>query len=447
MNHTPPKRLRRLPPRGATPAARQSRFRGVHWIGLRHAAAGALVLLLGAMPVTGHALDLLELHERARAQAPSLRQSQARVGEQQAAWRQARAQLLPQADAAWGPQRARGEATQRSSRVTLNQSLLDLQAWRSTTAQASQLAAEEQGLVASEQDLRLQSASLYLQALAAETLAQIQTELEQAYGQEAERMGVRLREGLSAAVDAEQSRAFHRLAQINAQGAQARLGQARASVLAHAGLREWSALQPLPARQLPPALEADTEAGDAPSLRALELQRQAREQALSAERAAPLPTLSLRAETSRIDTGRWDQSARVELSLPLLDGGARSARRDAAAERLKAAEAALEAEQREQRRVLESQRLRLQAARAQAEAATAGEQSAAAALKAMRHGQELGSRSTTDVLLAIQNLGQLRAQGLQAQLEAWLAWLEALHAAGRLDDAALTQLNHALKGA
>lgn len=410
-----------------------------------------IALALAALAGPALALDLLELHERARAQAPSLRQSQARVGEQQAAWRQARAQLLPQADAAWGPQRARGEATQRSSRVTLSQSLLDLPAWRSTAAQASQLAAEEQVLVASEQELRLQSASLYLQALAAESLAQIQAELEQAYGQEAERMGVRLREGLSAAVDAEQSRAFHRLAQINAQGAQARLGQARASLLAHAGLREWNALQALPARQLPPALEQEPEASDAPSLRALELQRQARELALSAERAAPLPTLNLRAETSRLDgagsTGRWDQSARVELSLPLLDGGARSARRDAAAERLKAAEAALEAEQREQRRVLESQRLRLQAARAQAEAATAGEQSAAAALKAMRHGQELGSRSTTDVLLAIQNLGQLRAQGLQAQLEAWLAWLEALHAAGRLDDAALTQLNTALKGA
>jgi hypothetical protein len=32
---TPPERLRRFPPRGATPVARQSRFHGVRWVVLR----------------------------------------------------------------------------------------------------------------------------------------------------------------------------------------------------------------------------------------------------------------------------------------------------------------------------------------------------------------------------------------------------------------------------
>ena len=408
-----------------------------------------VALALGALATPSRALDLLELHAQARAQAPSLRQAQAGAGEQQALWRQARAQLLPQLDASWGPQRERGGAgSQNASRLILSQQLINLPAWRQSAAQASQFEAQQQRLQASEQDLRLRSAALYLQALAAEGQAQIQTALEQAYATEAERMAVRLREGLSAAVDAEQSRAFHRLAQINAQQAQTQWAQARAALLAHAGTTTWQPLRPLPAQQLPPALALDAALGsDAPELRALALQRQARAEQLAAERAAALPALSLRAEASRLDAGRWAQQAQLQLSLPLLDGGTRNARRDAAAERLRAAEAEQDAAQREQRRELISQQQRLQAARAQAEAAAAGEQAAAAALKAMRHGQELGSRSTTDVLLTIQTLGQLRAQGLQAQLDAWLAWAQALQAAGWLDDAALTTLNQSLKDA
>jgi outer membrane protein TolC len=59
----------------------------------------------------------------------------------------------------------------------------------------------------------------------------------------------------------------------------------------------------------------------------------------------------------------------------------------------------------------------------------------------MRVGQEQGSRSTSDVLLALQTQTQLRQLAAQAQADAWVAWIEALAAQGRFDAAALLLLN------
>ena len=69
----------------------------------------------------------------------------------------------------------------------------------------------------------------------------------------------------------------------------------------------------------------------------------------------------------------------------------------------------------------------------------------ALAVSNWRIGQEQGTRSTTDVLLALQTQGQLRQLAVLAQLEAWLAWIDGLVAQGRFDDAALSALNHHLE--
>jgi outer membrane protein len=136
---------------------------------------------------------------------------------------------------------------------------------------------------------------------------------------------------------------------------------------------------------------------------------------------------------------------RLTLSVPLWDGGVLAAGRDAAQARRLAAEATVQAAEREQRRELATQGERLQAAREQYATAEGALAAAAQTVAAMRVGQEQGSRSTGDVLLALQTESQLRQLLLIAQSNAWLAWIDALVAQGRFDDNALIALNNVLE--
>jgi outer membrane protein TolC len=97
--------------------------------------------------------------------------------------------------------------------------------------------------------------------------------------------------------------------------------------------------------------------------------------------------------------------------------------------------------EREQQRLLATALERLDAAREQHATAQGALEAAAQAVSAMRVGQEQGSRSTSDVLLALQTQTQLRQLAAQAQADAWVAWIEALAAQGRFDAAALLLLN------
>ena len=121
--------------------------------------------------------------------------------------------------------------------------------------------------------------------------------------------------------------------------------------------------------------------------------------------------------------------------------GSRAAGRHAASQRLLAAEAELLLMDRELAREQATQAERLLAAREQHATATAGLAAAEQTVAAMRVGQEQGTRSTTDVLLALQTQGQLRQLSVTAQAEAWLAWIDGLVAQGRFDGEALQALN------
>ena len=112
---------------------------------------------------------------------------------------------------------------------------------------------------------------------------------------------------------------------------------------------------------------------------------------------------------------------------------------------MQAVAAELELLQRELGREQATQLERLAAARDQHASSQQGLEGALQTVRAMRIGQEQGSRSTTDVLQAIQTQGQLQQLAVQAQLDAWLAWIDALTAQGRFDEQALQQLNAALE--
>jgi multidrug efflux system outer membrane protein len=197
---------------------------------------------------------------------------------------------------------------------------------------------------------------------------------------------------------------------------------------------------------LPPALEADAGSTSA-RLLALQEERSAREAEQRAAEGAVLPQLALQAQSQRFERGpsRSGNDWQLQLRIPLWDSGSRRANEAAARSRVQAVAAELELLQRELGREQATQLERLAAARDQHASSQQGLDGALQTVRAMRIGQEQGSRSTTDVLQAIQTQGQLQQLAVQAQLDAWLAWIDARTAQGRFDEQALQQLNAALE--
>ncbi|WP_374661872.1 TolC family protein [Inhella sp.] len=403
-------------------------------------------------PSAATALDLLTVHQRALQAAPPLQLLQAQRAEREAALRAAGARLGPQLEAVWQQGGGRDALAARTAQgsLLLTQPLIDLPRWQARDAARHRLAAGEAEQAQGEQQLRQLSARLFVQLHAQSQAQRVQRELQQAYAEEARRMGVRHREGLAAAVDWRQSQSFQLLADAGARNGAQQLRALRQALVAHAGDASLldAAIQGLRADALPPALEAPAAgSGRSPRHDAQRAERDAREQELHAARQATLPTLSLQAQAQRDlqSRPRHGSDWLLQLRIPLWDSGSRAAGRDAAAQRLRAAEAELMQLERDLAREQATQAERLLSAREQHATATGGLQAAEQTVAAMRIGQEQGTRSTTDVLLALQTLGQLRQLAVAAQLEAWLAWIDGLVAQGRFDEGALAALNTQLE--
>jgi outer membrane protein len=419
------------------------------------AAAGLLAAAGAAPAVAGPArLDLLALHERALRQAPALLGAEAAREEQAARLRAAGARLGPQLDAQFEAlgQRpaAAAAAADRAAVLQLSQPLVDGAAWAGRAAERQRLAVREAELAAAAQQLRVDSARLYVQWQAQARLHQAQQALARAYAEESTRMGIRHREGLAAAVDWRQSQSYQWLTEAQAQGAEQQLRALRQALAAHAGDTELlrAALAALRPGALPPPRPAAEPGGSTARLEALRREHEAREHELEAARRAAWPRLDLQAQARRdapAAAAGTTQAWQLQLRLPLWDSGSRAAAHDAAAARHRAAAAVLREAEREQQREAATQRERLQSAREQHATAQGALSAAAQTVAAMRVGQEQGSRSTGDVLLALQTEAQLRQLLVAAQSNAWLAWIEGLAAEGRFDEAALRTLNTELE--
>lgn len=426
--------------------------------GVRVAAAGLLSLLaglllgpLGVVRVQAQPLDLLAVHARALQTAPALRAAEAARAGREAELEAATARLGPQLDALWEAGEGQDRLAGRShlAVLQLSQPLLDLPGRHGRAAARQRVAASEAELAANQQQQRQTSARLFVQLHAQAQLQQVQRALEQAYGEESRRMGVRHEQGLAAAVDWRQSQSFQLLAGAGARGGAQQLRALRLTLASHAGDATLTdaALKGLRADALPPMPPPALPAAEnlSPRRAAQRAEAAARLDELERARAVAWPTLSLQARAQQ----DWHAPTRpragsevlLQLRLPLWDSGSRSAGRDAAHQRLLAAEAELLLLERELEREQATQAERLLAAREQHATASAGLAAAAQTVAAMRIGQEQGTRSTSDVLLALQTEGQLRQLAVQAQAEAWLAWIDGLVAQGRFDDGALHTLN------
>ncbi|MBW8846374.1 MAG: TolC family outer membrane protein [Burkholderiales bacterium] len=418
-------------------------------------------LLLAALAVAGsaaHADDLLQVWAQARAADPLLRQAAAASGAQEASAREARAALLPQWSLQGTEQRENGGARLHTATSSISQALVDLAALREWDASRSQASAQSARLAAAEQAARARVADAYFGLLSAEAQLATARANEEAFDRQVSEAEVRFKSGLSAQVEADQSRAYRELARGGTLAAELALADAREALAQLTGTTPQP-LQPLRRQLAAQALPDDVEAWAQrallanPELRALQLDVQASEQRISAARAGHLPTLSVGVDTTRqrgdgvplIDANRTPTQVALRLTVPLFAGGATAAAADRAGFQRDAAREQLEAGRRAVLRDVRAQYLAVSQGAAQLRSTQAAVEAAERALSATRTGLTLGTRSTTDLLLAIQTLAAAQNAQTQARHRHVLALLALHQAAGSLGDAELATVNALLE--
>jgi outer membrane protein len=432
--------------------------------------AAAIALAWAAAPPFAHAEDLMEIFQLARRADPVVAAADADRAAEREGVVQARAALLPQLSVAAALAQtgnsgaatadAPGRERSREWSATLDQVLLDRARQVQVAAARARSGAREAGYQAAVQALCMRVAGAYFAALsAADTLANAQAN-EEALRQQVEQSRRRYENGLSAAVDVEQARAYHAAAQADTLAARTVLDDA------HAALAQLTGAEPGRLKPLQDELPlAAPEPGDPQHWVRLALERNpqlqaqaegvtAAERAVDAARAAHWPTLSASLAVGRDTrwpraaddtTGRTATTVGLRLSVPLFSGGAaQSLVRQAGHVRDSAASA-----QETQRRAITRATLdhyrkvlagidRIRAARTAVDAARA-------ALASSRVGQQLGTQSMTDLLLAIQTLTAAQGQHAAARYDLVLNRLLLLQDAGALGERDLAAVNALLQ--
>jgi len=417
--------------------------------------------LIGSfLPALAQAENLLEVYAQARAADPVLAAADATRGVQQELAVQARAKLLPQWSASASEYRLRPDDSHGNTLASnISQTVFDLGQLRSLDVANTLVRSQDSALRAAEQDLRARVASAYFGVLSAQASLTTAEANESAFAQQVEQAQSRFQSGLSASVDVEQARAYSELARNATVQSRQALLDAREALAEITGrtpgvlsplVADLPALPPQPAE--PQAWVERALAGN-PALAAQGLQVEASGQAVAAARAAHLPTLSLGVDTTRQrGTGaflpsdlRTNTQLGLTLNIPIFAGGATqsqvrqaSLQRETQREQLESARRALMREVRGQYQAVLAGVAQMQSGRAAVEAADR-------AVQSTRAGQELGTRTMTDLLLGIQTQAQAQNAYEQARHHYVLATLLLQQAAGSLGDAELAAVNSLLK--
>lgn len=404
--------------------------------------------------------DLLQVYALARAADPVLAAADAQRGIQRENTVQARAALLPQWQLSASDNRPQGDGS-RSHEVStsINQVLFDLGRLRSWDAERTLDSVQDARVRAAEQALCARVARAYFGVLSAQAaLATAQTN-ETTLATQATLAQKRFEAGLAAQVDVEQGRTAHALARGTTVQVRQQLADAREALTQITG-RAPGELQPLQAQL--PALPPEPQDAQAwveqalrnnPSLLAFKLGVDAGEQRIDAARAAHWPTITAGLSSSRsggagiaeIDRGRSNTLLAVRLNVPLFAGGATESQvrqaalqRDALREDHVIARRALQRETQAQYQAVLAGVALLETTRAAVDAADR-------ALASTRTGQTLGTRTMTDLLLAIQSQAAAQNAHDQARHAYVLARLLLQQAAGSLGVAELEGVNRLLK--
>ena len=434
--------------------------------GSRRRAAALACALLASACASARADDLLDVYRLARDNDPVLAAADAaRAGTHDLA-DQARAALLPQASAtaAVGRERDTGAALPAASAHTtnvalgVNQVVFDAALWSQMKAAAFNADAQDATVQAARQQLCLRVATAYFDALlAADLLASVQAN-EDAFAQQVAQSQQRYRAGLDAQVDVDQSRAYQALAHANTIAARQSLVDALAAVAEITGstpatlrpLRDdLPLLAPVPAD--PQAWVATALQGN-PAVWAAGKGVDAAESSIAAARAGHLPSLSAGLNLGRPTgtpygdaSGRLANTVALTLNVPLFAGGATQARVDQARHQRDGARDSLEIQRRAVERSARAAYGSVVAGIGQVQATRESVAAAQASLAATRVGREVGNRTQTDVLNAIQTLAQAQAAYAQARHQFILGRLQLQQAAGALTEADLANVNALLQ--
>jgi len=419
-----------------------------------------LFLAALVLPMLAQAENLLDVYAQARAADPVLAGAAARNGMAGQDAAIARARLLPQWTLSASELRSRpdeGSGHVYSSQIS--QTVFDLSRLREWDAADSQARAQDSLYRAAEQELCARVASAYFGVLSAQASLDTAEANESAFVAQVEQAQARFDSGLSAAADLEQARAYAGLARTGTVAARQSLLDAREALAEITGRQPGKLsllVTQLPAQAPSPAApEAWVERAITlnPELSASRLQLAAAESSVSAARAGHLPTLSVGVDTNRQrGTGlfapsdlRTTSQVALTLNIPIFAGGATQAATRKASLARDAQREQLEADRRALTREVRGQYESVLGALAQIEAGHASVVAADKALESTRAGQQLGTRSMTDLLLAIQTQSQARGAEAQARHRYVLATLLLQRAAGSLGENELAAVNSLLK--
>jgi len=426
-----------------------------------------LLAALCLLPAALRAEDLLEVYAQARSADPVLSAAAAARGVVQEGVAQARAPLLPQWSLVGSLSQGRdgsanplGEGHQRARELSsrMSQVLLDL--GRAASLKSAQARAEAQDAIyqAAQQDLAVRVASAYFGVLTAtDTLANVQAN-EDAFKQQVEQSQSRYANGLVALVDVEQARTFHALARSSTIAARKALQDAREALAEITG-RPTGSLKALGENLAAPAPEpADPQywvsaaLANNPLLRAQLKSLSAAERALDAARAAHLPTLSAGLDIGRqaqwpgsASEGRTAATLGLTVNMPLFAGGATESQRRQASYQRDGVRDELEQRRRRVARDTLDHYHSVIASLEQIDSNRASVEAARKSLAATRAGQDLGTRTMSDLLQAIQILAQAQNAYSRARHDYILAKLLLQQDLGTMGEAELAGVNALLQ--
>lgn len=407
------------------------------------------------LPAAAHAEDLLQVYDLARRNDPTLSMARAVQGEQTELARQARAALMPQWSAQYAELRYQADGS-REHQLThsLNQVLLDLGKLRTLDAATTGASAEDARVQAAQADLCARVATAYFGVLSAQAGLATTRAVEDAYRQQVEQSQARFEARLVAAQDVEQARAYYELARVNTAQAQESLADARQALAQITGqipgeLRPLAPELPMaPPEPSDPQAWVDQALRDNPSLRAGALDLTASEQRVAAAGAAHLPTLSVGLDGERragtavsAPDGRYTTTVGLRLNIPLFAGGAVESQKRQAVYQREHQKDDLEASRRSVIRNTQGYYQAVLTSLSQMRTTQAAVVAAEASLASTRSGLDLGARSMTDLLLAIQTHSNARSAWDQARHRHVLAKLLLQQAAGHLGEPQLAAVN------
>ena len=432
-----------------------------------------LAMALASLSPLSHGEDLIGTYREARANDPVLSQADATRLATGEGVDQARALLLPQISAGLSVQQTSGGSAgsnqnngtgtttlstggvghirTRNVSATLSQTVLDLSKIANLKSAHSQANAQDQLYSAADQALFVRVATAYFGILTNQDALTFAKASEDSFKQSFEQADQRYKVGLSAVTDSYQAKAQYEAAKAQTITAQNTLNDAREALTQITGkptgdLKRLRDDLPLDA---PVPADANAWVQDAmkynPTLLSQMDNVEAAEHNISAARAGHLPTITATVSRSKntewlengsaryAGNGAYGTTAGLTLSVPIFSGGAVQSRVRQSIDQRDGAQDSAEFERRQVTRDTLNYYRSVVAGISQVQSGKSAVDSGQKALDATKAGFGVGTKTITDVLLAIQTLTSSESSYSQARHQFVLNKLLLKQSAGTIE--------------